>query len=34
MSPVVLPDRNYGFACEACSVGIELFELLRRWEDL
>jgi ssDNA-binding Zn-finger/Zn-ribbon topoisomerase 1 len=34
MEAIVLPDRNYGYACSACDVGIPLFELLPRYADL
>lgn len=26
--------KNYGFECKACDVGIQLSDLLPRWEDL
>ncbi len=34
MKPQVLPDRNYGYVCASCEVGVPLFELVPRWEDL
>lgn len=27
-------DKNYGFVCHACEVGIRLAEILPRWNDL
>ena len=34
MTPNELPDRNYGYVCRKCDVGIRLSDLLPRWEDL
>lgn len=34
MLPEILPDKNYGYVCAECEIGIPLFELLPRWEDL
>ncbi len=34
MTPEILPDKNYGYICQQCDIGIPLFELLPRWEDL
>ncbi len=30
----VLPDKNYGYVCRACDIGIPLFELVPRYQDL
>jgi hypothetical protein len=34
MTPEVLPDLNYGYVCTPCAVGLPLFELIPRWEDV
>jgi len=34
MSPSILPDRNYGYTCDECNIGIPLFELVPKWEEL
>ncbi len=34
MTPDILPDNNYGYTCRQCDIGIPLFALLPRWEDL
>ena len=34
MTPEILPDKNYGYTCRQCDIGIPLFALLPRWEDL
>jgi hypothetical protein len=34
MAPCVLPDHNYGFECSHCDIGLPLFELVPRWQDL
>ncbi len=34
MESSTLPDKNYGYVCQACVVGIPLHAILPRWEDL
>lgn len=34
MTPQTLPDKNYGYACAKCEVGIPLYALLPRYDDL
>jgi hypothetical protein len=34
MVALELPDKNYGFACGACDIGIPLFSLLPFYADL
>jgi hypothetical protein len=34
MAATILPDKNYGYACARCDLGIPLFALLPKWEDL
>lgn len=34
MKPEVLPDGNYGYVCGECELGVPLFELVPRYQDL
>ena len=34
MEPEHLPDSNYGYICTLCDIGIPLYHLVPRWEDL
>jgi ssDNA-binding Zn-finger/Zn-ribbon topoisomerase 1 len=34
MAAVELPDKNYGFRCDTCDVGVPLFSLLPFYTDL
>ena len=34
MKPDVLPDKNYGYVCVSCDVGVKLADLLPRWKDM
>ena len=33
MVAAVLPDRNYGYICQHCDLGIPLYKLLPRYTD-
>jgi ssDNA-binding Zn-finger/Zn-ribbon topoisomerase 1 len=34
MKAEVFPNKNYGYMCVTCGIGIPLFELLPKYEDL
>ena len=34
MEPQILQDKNYGYVCDECDIGVPLFALLPRYVDL
>jgi len=34
MTAAILPDKNYGYVCNPCDIGVPLFALLPRYVDL
>lgn len=34
MSTTILPDKNYGYVCKNCNIGIPLYALLPKYDDL
>jgi DNA-directed RNA polymerase subunit RPC12/RpoP len=34
MAAEILPDKNYGYVCSHCDLGIPLFALLPKYDDI